>query len=121
MAISPFRRRRTQIIVCVVMALLFGMLHVRNFPGAFISAMLYGLVFIWSRSIWHSVILHAGRNLSAILLAVYSWLGLGDMQMSKTPVIILPDTKVIIASLILAVAGGFLLTKTKDEGSDYSD
>ena len=117
-AISPFRRRRTQIIVCVVMALLFGMLHVRNFPGAFISAMLYGLVFIWSRSIWQSVILHAGRNLSAILLAVYSWLGLGDMQMSKTPVIILPDTKVIIASLILAVAGGFLLTKTKDKGSD---
>ena len=28
------------------LALLFGMLHVRNFPGAFISAMFYGLVFI---------------------------------------------------------------------------
>ncbi|MBR4699200.1 MAG: CPBP family intramembrane metalloprotease, partial [Prevotella sp.] len=50
MAISPFRRRGAQIIVCVVMAVLFGILHVRNFPGAFLSAIVYGLVFIWSRN-----------------------------------------------------------------------
>ena len=32
MAISPFRRRGVQIVVCVVMAILFGMLHPRCFP-----------------------------------------------------------------------------------------
>lgn len=69
MAISPFRRRVAQIVVCVVMAFLFGMLHVRNFPGAFISALVYGFVFILSRNIWYSVMLHAGRNLAATLLA----------------------------------------------------
>ena len=111
MAISPFRRRGVQIVVCVVMAVLFGMLHVRNFPGAFISAMFYGLVFIWSRNIWFSVTLHAGSNLSATLLAVYCWLKLGDMQMTNIPVIILPDMKVIIASLVLAIAGGLILKK----------
>ncbi len=111
MAISPFRRRGAQIVVCVVMAILFGILHVRNFPGAFISALFYGLVFIWSRNIWCSVTLHAGSNLAATLLAVYCWLQLGDMQMTRTPVIILPDMKVFIASLFLAIAGVLLLKK----------
>ena len=109
MAISPFRRRGAQIVVCGVMAILFGMLHVRNFPGAFISAMFYGFAFIWSRNIWYSVTLHAGSNLAATLLAVYCWLGLGDMQMTRTPVIILPDMKVLITSLIIAIAGVLLL------------
>jgi membrane protease YdiL (CAAX protease family) len=109
MAISPFRRRGAQIVVCVVMAVLFGMLHVRNFPGAFISAMFYGLVFVWSRNIWYSVTLHAGSNLAATLLAVYCWLQLGDMQMTSIPVIILPDMKVIIANLVLAIVGGLIL------------
>ena len=111
MAISPFRRRGAQIVVCVVMAILFGMLHVRNFPGAFISAMLYGLVFIWSRNIWCSVALHAGSNLAATLLAVYSWLRPGNMLMSQTPVIILPDMKVLIASMFLAIPGVLLLSR----------
>ncbi len=113
MAISPFRRRGAQIIACVVMAVLFGILHVRNFPGAFFSAMIYGLVFIWSGNIWCSVALHAGRNLTATLLAVYGWLQLGDMQMTKTPVIILPDIKVVIASVIMAIAGGYLLIRKR--------
>lgn len=109
MAISPFRRRGAQLAVCVVMALLFGILHVRNFPGAFFSAMVYGLVFIWSRNIWYSVALHAGSNLTKTLLAVYCWLGLGDMQMTSIPVIILPDMKVVIGSLVLAIAGIMLI------------
>lgn len=113
MAISPFRRRGAQIVVCVVMAVLFGMLHVRNSPGAFINAIFYGLVFIWSRNIWYSVTLHAGSNLAKMLLAIYCWLGLGEMQMTRIPVIILPDTKVIIASLFLAVAGVLTLLRRK--------
>ena len=113
MAISPFRRRRAQIVVCVVMTLLFGVLHVRNFPGAFFSAMVYGMVFIWSGSIWCSVALHAGRNLTATLLAVYSWLQLGDMRMTEIPAIILPDIKVVIVSLLLAIVGGYLLIKKR--------
>ena len=111
MAISPFGRRRTQIAVVVVMAILFGILHVRNFPGAFISALFYGLVFIWSRNVWYSVILHAGNNLTATLLAVYCWLQPGVIQMTSTPVIILPDMKVIVASSLLAIAGGLLIKK----------
>ena len=111
MAISPFRRRGARIVVCVLMAILFGIFHVRNFPGAFISAMLYGLVFIWTRNIWCGVTLHAGCNLTKTLLAVYCWLGLGNMQMTSTPVIILPDMKVIIASMILAIGGVLLLKK----------
>ncbi|MBR4219346.1 MAG: CPBP family intramembrane metalloprotease [Bacteroidales bacterium] len=113
MAISPFRRRGAQIAVCVVMAVLFGMLHVRNFMGAFIDALFYGLVFIWSRNIWNSVALHAGCNLTATLLAVYCWLGLGELQIAKTPVIILPDAKVIIASAILFALGFILIKRHK--------
>jgi hypothetical protein len=109
MAISPFRRRSAQFAVCVVMAVLFGMLHVRNFPGAFLAAMVYGLAFIWSRNIWYGIALHTGHNLTATLLAIYCWLGLGDMQMAKTPVIFLTDTPVIVGSVILAFGGVLLM------------
>ena len=115
MAISPFRRRSTQIVVCVVMAILFGILHGRNFPGAFISALVYGGVFIWSRNIWCSVALHAGSNLVKTLLAVYCWLQLGEMQMTKIPVIILPDIKIIIASLLLAIVGVVILIRKRKQ------
>lgn len=110
MAISPFRRRGAQVAVCVLMAVLFGILHVRNFPGAFFAAMVYGLVFIWSRNIWYGVALHAGHNLTVTLHSLYCWLGLGDMQMAKTPVIFLSDGKVFVVSVILAF-GGLLLIK----------
>lgn len=113
MAISPFRRRGAQIVVCVVMAILFGIFHVRNFPGAFLSAMFYGLVFIWSRNIWYSVTLHAGCNLAATLLALYCWFGLGNLQMAKTPVIFLPDAKVLVVSLVLAAMGVLMIKKKR--------
>jgi membrane protease YdiL (CAAX protease family) len=112
-AISPFRRRGAQIIVCVVMAVLFGILHVRNFPGAFLSAIVYGLVFIWSRNIWCCVALHAGRNFAVTLLMLYSWLGLCDMQMTKIPVIFLPDSKVLLASVVFAAAGVWVIKRKR--------
>lgn len=110
MAISPFRRYGAQIAVCVVMTFLFGILHIRNFPGAFLDAIVYGVIFIWSRNIWYSVALHAGCNLTATLLAVYCGLGLGNLQMTNTPVILLPDTKAIVGSIVLAVVGILLIT-----------
>jgi len=112
MAISPYRRRGAQIMVCAVMAVLFGILHVRNFLGASIDAMLYGLVFIWTRNIWYAVILHVGHNLTATLLAIYCLFSLGEIQMSKMPVIILPDTKAIVAAVALAIIGIVLWRKT---------
>ena len=115
LAISPFQRRRAQVLACVVMALLFGILHVRNFLGASIDAMLYGLVFIWTRNIWFAVLLHVGHNLMATLLAVYCMLDLGEIQMSKTPVIILPDTKVVVAAVVMAVVSLIILKKTFNE------
>ena len=113
LAISPFRRRRTQIIVCLIMAVLFGILHVRNFIGASLAALLFGLVYIWSRNIWYAILLHAGSNLTATLLAVYSCLGFGEIQMCKIPVIFIPDMKVFIASLILVVIGVVLIKKKR--------
>ena len=119
MAISPFRSRSAQLVVCVVMALLFGMLHVRNFLGAFIDALFYGAIFIWSRNIWNSVALHAGCNLTATLLAVYCCLGLGDLRIAKTPVIILPDTKIVLGSIVLCIAGILLInTKRKKQHNE---
>ena len=44
-------------------------------------------------------------------IAVYCWLQPGNIQMARMPVIILPDMKVCIASLFLALAGVLLLKK----------
>ena len=111
LAISPFRRRGAQIAVCMVMAVLFGIPHVRNFIGSFLAATLFGLVFIWSRNIWYAVLLHAGSNLTATLVGVYCVFGLGEFQMSKIPVIFMPDAKFTIACVVLAIAGLFLLKR----------
>lgn len=111
LAISPFRRRGAQIAVCMVMAVLFGILHVRNFFGSFLAATLFGLVFVWSRNIWYAVLLHAGSNLTATLVGVYCVFGLGEVQMSKIPVIFMPDAKFTIACVVLAIAGLFLLKR----------
>lgn len=111
MAISPFRRRGAKIVVCILVAVLFGVLHVRNFPGAFLGALFYGMVFIWSRNVWYAVLIHAGRNLAVTLVAVYSWFGLGSIQMAKTPVIFLLDTNIIIISIVLAITGIVLIKK----------
>ena len=111
LAISPFRRRGAQIAVCMVMAVLFGIPHVRNFFGSFLAATLFGLVFIWSRNIWYAVLLHAGSNLTATLFGVYCVFGLGEVQMSKIPVIFMPDAKSTIACVVLAIAGLFLLKR----------
>ena len=117
LAISPFRRRGAQIAVCMVMALLFGILHVRNFFGSFLAATLFGLVFVWSRNIWYAVLLHAGSNLTATLVGVYCVFGLGEVQMSKIPVIFMPDAKFTIASVVLAIAGLFLLKRKHSQKS----
>ena len=113
MAISPFRRRNAQIAVCIIVAVLFGILHVRNFPGAFLGAMFYGMVFILSKNIWYGILLHAGRNLMVTLIEVYSWLGLGTIQMAKTPVIVIPDAKIIITSIVLALTGIVIIKTNK--------
>ena len=117
LAISPFRRRGAQIAVCMVMAVLFGIPHVRNFFGSFLAATLFGLVFIWSRNIWYAVLLHAGSILPATLFGVYCVFGLGEFQMSKIPVIFMPDAKFTIASVVLAIAGLFLLKRKHSQKS----
>ena len=117
LAISPFRRRGAQIAVCMVMALLFGILHVRNFFGSFLAATLFGLVFVWSRNIWYAVLLHAGSNLTATLVGVYCVFGLGEVQMSKIPVIFMPDAKFSIACVVLAIAGFYLLKRKHSQKS----
>ena len=43
------------------------------------------------------------------LLAVYCTLGLGEIRMSRMPVIILSDTIIVVAAVILAVIGFTIL------------
>ena len=81
--------------------------------------MLYGLVFIWTRNIWYAVILHAGHNLTATLLAIYCMLGLGEIRMSKMPVIILSDVKIVVAAVILAIIGFLILQKSKNSKYEH--
>ena len=78
---------------------------------------LFGLVFVWSRNIWYAVLLHAGSNLTATLVGVYCVFGLGEVQMSKIPVIFMPDAKFSIACVVLAIAGLFLLKRKQPQKS----
>ena len=106
LAISPFRQRKSKIIVCVVMAFLFGILHVRNFIGASLGAMLL-----------YAIILHMSRNLTITLVVIYCVLGLGELRMSSTPVIYLFDAKVVFAAVVMAVIGFIMLKKTSQHRS----
>ena len=58
---------------------------------------------------------NAGHNLTATLLAIYCMLGLGEIRMSKMPVIILSDAKIVVAAVVLAIIGLIiLLRKSRD-------
>ncbi len=111
LSIPPFRRFGTRLFVCVLMAVLFGFLHVRNFVGASVGGLLYGLVFLFSKNIWYAILLHAGGNLTGTLYGVFSFLGLGEVQASEFPAFFIPDYKIAIASAVLAVIGVLLLVK----------
>ena len=53
----------------IIQALLFGIIHLNKFQGlfAFAAGILFGIIYVWTKSIWSVIILHALNNFLAVV------------------------------------------------------
>lgn len=114
--LAAYKRKTTQVAVGVLAALFFGLLHTKNLLGSFVDALIFTLVFICTRQIGISIVLHGCINLWPMVFCVLVHFGVLEIQHSSVPVIWLigNETTLIIAS-VMAAAGVavYLLGKRK--------
>lgn len=57
-----------------ISSVLFGAIHLNvwQFTGAGVDGLLYGWMYVHSRSLWPSIMLHAAKNISATIAGYYS-------------------------------------------------
>lgn len=101
-----YKRRVAQVIVGLLVAVFFGLLHTTNMLGSFVDALIFMLVFVLTRQIGISIALHSFINLWAVLFCVLVYFGLLDIQHSSLPVIwLIGNSGTLIASVVAAAIG----------------
>ncbi len=104
--LTAYKRKASQIIVGVLAALFFGLLHTKNLLGSFVDALIFTLVFIFTKQIGTSMVLHGCINLWPTVFCVLVHLGLMDIQNSSMPVIwLIGDGTTLFAAVFMAAAG----------------
>lgn len=106
LALAPFKKRSSQIIFGSLVALFFGILHLGNFFGAFVDAIIYMLLFVITQNIVLSIWAHCCMNLFVTIIIIMSYCGIWNVVHSSYPTIVLienPSTTVMAS--ILATIG----------------
>ncbi len=103
--LAAYKRKASQIIVGVLVALFFGLLHTKNLLGSFVDALIFTLVFIFTKRIGISMVLHGCINLWPTVFCALVHFGLLDIQNSSVPVIWLigDGTTLAIAAMMAAI------------------
>lgn len=104
--LAAFRRKGTQLVVGVLVAMFFGLLHTSNMLGSFVDALIFTLVLILTGKIGLSMVVHGCINLWPMVFCVLVHFGLLEIQHSPLPVIwLIGDEKTLIAAVVLALIG----------------
>ena len=114
--LAAYKKKATQVIVGVLAALFFGLLHTKNLLGSFADALIFTLVFICTRQIGISMVLHGCINLWPMMFCVLVHFGVMEIQHSSVPVIwLIGNETTLIAAAVMAVMGVavYLLGKRK--------
>ncbi|MDR5659405.1 type II CAAX endopeptidase family protein [Serpentinicella sp. ANB-PHB4] len=71
---SELKKHLSLKVTIVIQAALFGLYHMQLIQGVytFLFGILLGLVYVWLKSIWAPIILHALLNLSSIIMVEYA-------------------------------------------------
>lgn len=106
LALSVFRNRKIQIIFGVLVALFFGVIHMSNFMGAFMDALIYMLLFVFTKNIALSIWTHCCWNVIATIFIIMSYLGVLEISKSSYPSVFkVENISATIISCILAIIG----------------
>lgn len=106
LALSVFRNRKIQIIFGVLVALFFGVIHMSNFMGAFMDALIYMLLFVFTKNIVLSIWTHCCWNVIATIFIIMSYLGVLEISKSSYPSVFkVENISATIISCILAIIG----------------
>lgn len=114
--IAVYKKKTTQVVVGVLVALFFGLLHTKNLLGSFVDALIFTLVFICTRRIGISMVLHGCINLWPTVFCVLMHFGVLEIQHSAVPVIwLIGNETTLIIAMVMAVMGVavYLLGKRK--------
>lgn len=114
LALSAFKKKKSQVIIGCLVALFFGILHLGNFMGAFLDALVYMLLFVFTKNIVLCIWTHCCWNILAMVFFIMSYLGIWDLSQSSYPSVIRAENiSAMIISCVLAVAGIALLCYKK--------
>lgn len=105
-ALSSFKKKSSQIILGCLVALFFGILHLSNFIGAFVDAIVYMLIFVLTKNILLTIWTHCCWNIVTMIFFVMSYLKVWEISECSYPTIIrVENISVTIMSCILALVG----------------
>lgn len=109
MAISPFKKTSSKIFAFILITLLFGVFHVRNFLSATIDAAIFGIAFMATKNIIYPIIIHAFTNLIATIFGILSTYNVTEIKYIKTPVVLIFEEKAHIIFGILCLTGVIIM------------
>ena len=111
MTLTPYRRRLPRMIVVIFISAVFGLLHSKNCIMAASEAVIFSAVFLITKDLSYSVLLHAAGNLFSVCLGITSYFGITDIKYAAGfPLVMVFDRPTAVVFTVLAVFGALLLT-----------
>ena len=112
--ISVFEKKHTKIIVGILLAIVFSLLHVRNFLAVMLDALIFTVLLLRTKNVWYNILMHSALNLSATLVFFLSLAGFRIKKSTGMAIVMLIDIKGMILFVVLALVGFFLLLWSKN-------
>lgn len=109
--LSVYKKKRTKIVVAILMSLLFAVLHGNNWIAVATDALLYSALFLGFKNVSVNICAHVCNNLFVTVLAVLSFFGVKAKMTKEMPTIILMPWPIIVVSAVMAGTGVFLLAR----------
>lgn len=107
--ISVFEKKRTKIIVGILLTIVFSLLHVSNFLAAMLDALIFTVLLLRTKNAWYSILMHFALNLTATLVFFLSLAGLSIKKSTGMPIVLFIDIKGTILFVVMAIIGFILL------------
>lgn len=102
--ISVCKKRVSRVVMLVIGAFLFGILHSRNMFACMFDAVSFGLIFMISKNALLPIIAHSILNLITTMLMVISYFALTSILMSENgPAVLLLSPVVNIVILVISI------------------
>ena len=110
---NEIRRNTSLVVAVIIQGLLFGLYHLNVIQGIYASlvGILFGLAYVWLRSIWAPILLHVFMNSTSVMLSK-----LPDRDISDGM-----GAAILVISVVVLVACVYYLWKKRFIGNDSVD